>query len=237
MDWKVLGGLAAIWSASAGLAVSTGIVSFRVNDIGAVRSFEGGGAAPPVMTVVIDTARSRFTSLPDVSRERGGARCGDALGAGGCVLLPSARGVTLTIFGHTVLLPADGYGFDDGVDAYISGNPPALLPLLGAQGQFIGNLVWAETTGTGSDVSNKPNNVLDQKSEALPVQSQSPLTFQIEEMSEELSPATATDVGPVEPRVIGQPKFVISTNHAGESHLEFFGRLGRILQYLLPGRR
>ena len=181
MDWKVLGGLAAISSASAGLAVSTGIISFRVNDIGAVRSFEGGSPAPPVTTVVIDTAGSHVTSVPDVSPENSGARCSDALGAGRCVLLPSAQGVTLTIFGQTVLLPTDWYGFDDPEDAYIGGQPLALPRLLGARSLLTGSAVWKEATRTGSDTSDeKSKDVPSQKSDAAPLRSDFPVTFQIE---------------------------------------------------------
>ena len=183
MDWKVLGGLAAIWCASAGLAVSTGIISFRVDGINAVRSFEGASPAPPVTTVVIDTAKSRVTSVPDVSPESGGARCGDAVGAGRCILLPSAQGVTLTFFGQTVLLPTDWYGFDDPEDAYMSGQPLALPRLLGARSQFTGSAVWKEATRTGTDTSDeKSKDLPSQKSYGTPVQSEFPLTFQIEEM-------------------------------------------------------
>lgn len=213
MDWKVLGGLAAIWSASAGLAVSTEIVSLPANDIGAVWSFEGGGPPPPVTTVVIDTARSHVTSLPDVSPEHGGAHCGDALGAFGCMFLPSAQGVTLTIFGQTVLAPTDWYGFDNPEAAYMSAQPLSLPRLMGGRSQFIGSAVWKEATRTGSNTSDeKSKDVPSQQSDALPVQSEFPLTFQIEGMRSDLAPATPADVGPVEPPLINQPKFVISAD-------------------------
>ena len=142
-----------------------------------------------------------------------GAHCGDASGAVGCILLPSAQGVTLTIFGHTVSPPTDWYGFDDGEHAYISGQPLALPRLLGGRSQFIGSAVWKEATRTGSNTSNeKSKDAPSQQSDALPVQSEFPLTFQIEGMRSDLAPATPADVGPVEPPLINQPKFVISTN-------------------------
>jgi len=134
-----------------------------------------------VTTVVIDTAGSRVTSVPDLSPESGGARCGDALGAGRCILLPSAQGVTLTIFGQTVLLPTDWYGFDDREDAYMSGQPLALPRLPGARSQFTGSAVGKEATRTGSDTSDeKSKDVPSQKSDAAPLQSDFPVTFQIE---------------------------------------------------------
>ncbi len=108
MGGKVLAGLVAIAisSASVGGVVSSGAESLRPDDVGAIWPFEASGAVAPAARVVIDTANTHLMSIPDPP-EHVGARCEDAAGAGRCVLLPQAPGVTLTIFGHTVSLPTD----------------------------------------------------------------------------------------------------------------------------------
>lgn len=132
MDGKVLAGLAAIAlsSASAGVVgvVSTGLVSFRSDEVRVNPPSASGGAAPGTR-VVIDTARNHLASIPDPP-DHGGAGCGNAAG-GRCILLSPATGVTLTIFGHTVSLPTDWYGLEDGEDIYDAGGLSHLSALLG----------------------------------------------------------------------------------------------------------